>query len=104
MTCKAKSCVSASFNFGLAALFVAVGSPLIALGQHEARDQVVSPKLVQIVREATAQYVDVNNAAAAGYGPVLGCVSGPDHGAMGVHYVNGNLINGQTLLSGQNLR
>jgi hypothetical protein len=103
MTFKAERFASALFNFGLAALFVAVGSPLIALGQHEAHDQVVSPKLVQIVREATAQYVDVNNAAAAGYGPVLGCVSGPDHGAMGVHYVNGNLINGQTLLSGQNL-
>jgi hypothetical protein len=53
-------------------------------------------KLVQIVRNATQQY---QNAAPAGYGPVLGCVSGSDHGAMGVHYVNGNLLNGQTLLS-----
>lgn len=51
-------------------------------------------KLVQMVRQATKQYVDVNNATRDGYGPFLGCVSGSDHGAMGIHYVNGNLING----------
>ena len=51
-----------------------------------------SAKLVQIVRNATRQFLDVNNAGPAGYGPFLGCVSGPDHGAMGVHYVNGGLV------------
>jgi hypothetical protein len=50
--------------------------------------------LVQTVREATKQYLDVNNAIADGYGQFLGCVSGSDHGAMGIHYVNFNLING----------
>ena len=50
--------------------------------------------LFQTVRNATKQYVDVNAATAAGYGPFLGCVSGSDHGAMGIHYVNGNLLNG----------
>ena len=45
-------------------------------------------KLVQLVRESTRQFIDVNAATAAGYGPFLGCVSGPDHGAMGIHYVN----------------
>jgi hypothetical protein len=48
----------------------------------------VPAKLVQLVRESTRQFVDVNAATAAGYGPFLGCVSGPDHGAMGIHYVN----------------
>jgi len=48
-------------------------------------------KLVQDVREATRQFLDVNNAGPAGYGPAFGCVSGPDHGAMGIHYVNGPL-------------
>jgi len=52
-------------------------------------------KLVQLVREATRQYIDVNAATAAGYGRFLGCVTGPDHGAMGVHYVNGALLNGE---------
>jgi hypothetical protein len=51
-------------------------------------------KLVQIVRDATIQYQNINTATAAGYGPFLGCVSGSDHGAMGIHYVNGALLNG----------
>jgi hypothetical protein len=45
-------------------------------------------KLVRLVREDTRQFIDVNAATAAGYNPFLGCVSGPDHGAMGVHYIN----------------
>ena len=49
-------------------------------------------KLVQLVRDATKKFADVNAATAAGYQPFLGCVSGPDHGAMGYHYVNGNLV------------
>jgi hypothetical protein len=51
-----------------------------------------SARLIQVVRDATRQFIDVNAATAAGYGPFLGCVSGPDHGAMGVHYVNGALV------------
>ena len=51
-------------------------------------------KLVQAVREATQQYVDVNAASAAGYAPFLGCFSGPDEGAMGIHYVNSDLVGG----------
>jgi hypothetical protein len=81
---------SASFNFGLAAFLVAFGSPIAALGQAD------SSKLVEIVRNATQQYQNVANAT--GYTPVLGCVSGPDHGAMGIHYVNTGLLNGETLL------
>jgi hypothetical protein len=41
-----------------------------------------------LVYYATRQFFDVNDATAAGYGPFLGCVSGPDHGAMGNDYVN----------------
>lgn len=60
-----------------------------AAGQRE--DQ---SSLVQTVREATKQYLDVNKATADGYGQFLGCVSGSDHGAMGIHYVNSSLLNG----------
>jgi hypothetical protein len=49
-------------------------------------------KLVQIVREGTKQFTNVNAATLAGYLRFLGCVSGPDHGAMGNHYVNGTLV------------
>src|SRR3546814_7148743 len=41
--------------------------------------------LVQAVRDATARYQDVSRAEADGYIPVLGCVSGADMGAMGLH-------------------
>jgi hypothetical protein len=68
----------------------------LALTAYAPAQQPDQDQLVQIVRNSTQLY---QNAAPAGYGPVLGCVSGSDHGAMGVHYVNGNLINGQTLLS-----
>jgi hypothetical protein len=68
----------------------------VALAQHtmQPAESRAKNKLVQIVREATKQYLDINNAIAAGYGPFLGCVSGSDHGAMGVHYVNPTLLNG----------
>ena len=59
---------------------------------HPNMHEHMSSQLVQDVRNATKQYIDVNNATAAGYGPFLGCVSGPDHGAMGIHYVNGGLV------------
>jgi hypothetical protein len=48
--------------------------------------------LVQAVRDATRSFQDVSAATAAGYGRFLGCVSGPQEGAMGVHYVNGPLV------------
>jgi hypothetical protein len=59
---------------------------------HSGRELAPPAKLVQIVRDATQQFTDVNAATAAGYQQFLGCVSGPDHGAMGVHYVNGSLV------------
>lgn len=87
-----KPAFSASSSAVLVAL-VALTS--FAVAQHNMQpahgDQ---SKLRQAVREATAQYLDINNAIKDGYGAYLGCVSGSDHGAMGVHYVNGNLING----------
>jgi hypothetical protein len=60
--------------------------------EHAGHDRDVPAKLVEIVRENTRQFLDVNSATAAGYAPFLGCVTGPDHGAMGVHYVNGDLV------------
>src|SRR5690242_10187138 len=48
--------------------------------------------LVKVVRENTEQYKSVAAAEAAGYGLAFGCVSGPDSGAMGLHYVNMPLV------------
>jgi len=70
-------------------------APFLAVGQtnhhHAGPDQATSAVLVQKVRNATRAFLDVSNVP-DGYGPFLGCVSGPDHGAMGVHYVNGTLV------------
>ncbi len=52
----------------------------------------VPARLVDLVRLATAQYINVNAATAANYQPAFGCVSGPEHGAMGIHYINGTLV------------
>lgn len=48
--------------------------------------------LVDEVRRATERFKDPAAATAAGYAPFLGCVSGPQEGAMGIHYVNGDLV------------
>jgi len=44
--------------------------------------------LVKTVREATERFKDVAAAETANYHLLFGCVSGPDYGAMGLHYVN----------------
>jgi hypothetical protein len=49
--------------------------------------------LVKIVRDSTERFKDVAVAEAAGYALQFGCVSGDDFGAMGLHYVNGDLVN-----------
>jgi hypothetical protein len=84
---------------------LAMAVPLLAQGgttmdssdqmhMHDGHSQAPA-KLVQIVRKATEEFIDVNNATTAGYEPVLGCVTGPDQGAMGVHYLKGSLLNGE---------
>jgi hypothetical protein len=61
-------------------------APIVAeqcAAAQTAHEHATPAKLVQLVRESTRQFINVNAATAAGYGPFLGCVSGPDHGAMG---------------------
>jgi hypothetical protein len=55
---------------------------------------------VEAVRQATAQFRDVRNVPPE-YGPALGCVSGPEEGAMGVHFVNSTLLLDGTLIASQ---
>lgn len=66
-------------------------APLLAQqAAHASHD--APAKLVADVRQATRQFLNVNNARSGGYGPAFGCITGPDHGAMGIHYVNGALV------------
>lgn len=62
--------------------------------QDRAQDFLSQPAtgLVEAVREATAKYKDVNKAMADGYVPVLGCVSSPEEGGMGAHYLKASLL------------
>jgi hypothetical protein len=48
--------------------------------------------LVEKVRAATARYQNVNSAVADGFVQGTPCVSGPDMGAMGIHYVRPDRI------------
>ena len=48
--------------------------------------------LLKIVRENTERFKDVSVAEREGYSLLFGCVSGPDAGAMGLHFVNLNLV------------
>jgi hypothetical protein len=53
--------------------------------------------LISVVRKATERFIDVSVAQAEGYALQFGCVTGSDSGAMGLHYVNGNLVNSGVL-------
>jgi hypothetical protein len=91
-------------QYSLLAFVLINASPSRALAQeghsHTQTPQQMTPEqqrkagaLLKIVREATERYKDVHVAEAEGYALQFGCVSGPDSGAMGLHYVNGDLVN-----------
>lgn len=48
--------------------------------------------LVETVRQATERFHDIEEATEAGYVDAQNCVSGPEEGAMGVHFGNAELI------------
>src|SRR4051812_12467138 len=49
--------------------------------------------LLTVVRGATERFKDVSVAEREGYKLQFGCVTGSDSGAMGLHYVNGDIVN-----------
>jgi len=94
MKCK----VNALF-FGMFAAALLTGTPAAAAPASQPEQDAAWDSmhrqpgpLVQAVRDATARYQDVSKAEADGYTPVLGCVSGPDMGAMGAHYLKASLV------------
>ena len=48
--------------------------------------------LVDTVRQVIGPFKDVGKAEKAGYALLHGCVSGPQEGAMGIHFANGELV------------
>lgn len=78
-----------------ALVFATAGAPQARAQQSHAdalADQKVGNALIEVVRRATERFKDVTAAEAEGYGLQFGCVSGPDSGAMGLHYVNFPLV------------
>ena len=71
--------------------------PAAQATEMTAEQQAQATGLDNIVQDATARYKDVNIAIAAGYALQFGCVSGDSSGAMGLHYVNGSLVNSGVL-------
>lgn len=91
-------------QFSIIALFVMGFWPSCVLAQdvhaqmlkaqHDiTADQSKAGALLKIVRDSTVRFQDVSAAEAEGYALQFGCVSGPDSGAMGLHFVNGALVN-----------
>lgn len=86
--------LSASVSLAIA---VALSSSLSA--QHDAatHHRRANGDFVKVVRDATERFKDVAVAEDAGYALMFGCVSGPDWGAMGLHYVNLSLVTDNVL-------
>ena len=83
--------------FVIAAIVATLSSwPALAQQEHShAQSSGLSTQataLIQTVREATAQFQDPAEAVRQHYFLKFGCVSGPDSGAMGLHYVNDQLV------------
>jgi hypothetical protein len=94
------------FQYSMIALVLMGVCPLRALAQdghshtqtpqhHEMTQdqQSKASALLKIVRESTERFKDVSVAEAEGYALQFGCVSGDSAGAMGLHFINGDLVN-----------
>lgn len=80
---------------------LAGGALLLALAAtpsfaHDAAMDTGPNPLADSVRDANARFADVAVALKEGYAPIP-CVSGADGGAMGIHYVNGALIEDEVI-------
>lgn len=82
------------FQIGFLALGLLM-TTLVAQAQANSADKTAT--LVETVRSEVARYKDVEAAKQAGYGLLHGCVSGPQEGAMGIHFANGNLVSDNEL-------
>ena len=85
----------------IGALALVSAAPSLALAQHDhgtasqyqtAEQKKKEAALVQVVREATERFRDPQAAEREDYHLAFGCVSGSDYGAMGLHFVNMELV------------
>ena len=90
--------------FKMSALALLSVWPSLALGQDghshivQAQQELTAEQksqqstLIKMVRESTERFKDVAEAEREGYVLSFGCVSGPDQGAMGLHFINMELV------------
>src|SRR3954453_9086504 len=76
-------------GIGLVALTLIVTGSVVLARSNNSKPGTTLPDMV---RQATAQFQDVGKAQAVGYALLHGCVSGPQDGAMGIHFANGDLV------------
>jgi hypothetical protein len=74
--------------FGLAAALSCGSITPAAAGQGQAQ----GIGLVQVVQRATERFRDPAEADAQGWKSAEACVSSPDEGAMGVHFIKGSIL------------
>jgi hypothetical protein len=92
--------LATQFQHSMMALVLMSVYPGGALAQNSHSHATTAPQqltaaqgaLLKIVRDNTERFKDVSVAEAEGYSLLFGCVSGPDAGAMGLHYVNLPLV------------
>jgi hypothetical protein len=73
--------------FGATWALLLLGAAVAAMcGQIAYSQPQKNQTLIEKVRYATARYRDISVAMAEGWAPATPCVSGPDSGAMGVHF------------------
>lgn len=80
--------ISATAAAALVVLALSTANLSAQTSQPAAHHTDTPSALVQELRQALRAYEDVRRAGLDGYAPFLGCVSGPEAGAMGTHYVN----------------
>jgi len=83
-------------------LMLSLALPLVAMAAQPPMSAASQSRhdfspLIDKVRAATARYRNINVALSEGFAQATPCVSGPDFGAMGVHYVLGSRISGGVL-------
>jgi hypothetical protein len=78
-----------------------IAIPLVAMASPEIPSSKSESPLIDKVRAATERYKELSVALAEGFVQATPCVSGPDTGAMGVHFVLPARISGGVLQADQ---
>jgi len=77
----------ALLSLGTVGAFAQEGHSQASTSHRQSQLTPAQSELLRIVRESTERFQNVSVAEGEGYGLLFGCVTGPDSGAMGLHFV-----------------